>query len=205
MGQLKRFDPQERLDCAVDAFWEHGFDGSGMQALCKAMGLFPGSLYGTYGDKRQLFLAAVERYMATVSTEMVELLNADASGLTALRRYFDRLIDGIVDGKRRWGCLITNTIVELAQREPTIAAKIDINMARLETAFAGAIARARQAGEIPSDTPLDSASLLVCVVQGMNVLAKTKPSRQQLELIVSTALTALGAPANSTKPMESRS
>ena len=193
MGQVKRFDPDERLDRAVDAFWENGFDGSAMQALCKAMGIFPGSLYGTYGDKHQLFVQAVDRYMSTVSAEAIELLGRHASGLAALQAYFCRLVDGIVDGKRQWGCLVTNTIVELAQRDPEIKARVDIHLARLETAFAGAIARACEAGEIPRETSLDCAAFLVCVVQGLNVLAKTKPSRQRLDLIVSTALAALGA------------
>jgi TetR/AcrR family transcriptional repressor of nem operon len=193
MGQVRRFDPAERLDRAVDAFWENGFEGSAMQALCKAMGIFPGSLYGTYGDKQRLFVQAVDRYMSTVSAEAVEILGRDASGLGALRAYFRKLIDGIVDGKRQWGCLITNTIVELAQRDPEIKAKVDIHLARLETAFAGAIARAREAGEIPPETSLDNAAFLVCVVQGLNVLAKTRPPRQRLELMVSTAVAALGA------------
>lgn len=189
MGQAKQFDPAERLDLAVDAFWQNGFDGSAMQALCKAMGLFPGSLYGTYGDKRQLFLRAVERYMATVSADAIETLG-QGSGLGALRNYFDRLIDGIVEGKRRWGCLVTNTIVELAQREPEIAAMVDLHLGRLEAAFADAIARARRAGEIPGGTP-DDAGFLVCVVQGLNVLAKTGPSRERLARVVATALSAL--------------
>jgi len=191
MGQVKQFDPAERLDLAVDAFWQNGFDGSAMQALCKAMGLFPGSLYGTYGDKRQLFLQAIERYMATVSADAIGILGQDGSGLAALRHYFDGLIDGIVDGKRRWGCLVTNTIVELAQREPAIASMVDQHLARLEAALSGAIDRARQAGEIHTDTPLDTAGFLVCVVQGLNVLAKTKPSRERLERVAATALSTL--------------
>jgi TetR/AcrR family transcriptional repressor of nem operon len=130
--------------------------------------------------------------MATVSTEAIETLGREPSGLTALRRYFDLLVDGIVTGKRRWGCLVTNTIVELAQRDPDIKAKIDLHLARLETALAGAIARARQAGELPETTPLDLAGYLVCVAQGLNVLARTAPSRERLELIASTALAALG-------------
>ena len=191
MGQAKHFDPEDRLDRAVNAFWKNGFEGLSIQQLCKAMSLFPGSVYATYGDKRQLFIKAVDRYIATYSAEAVEILGRDASGLTALRNYFARLIDGMIDGNRRWGCLITNSIVEMAQHEPAIRAKIDVHLVRLETAFAGAIARAKQAGEIHEDTSLDSAAFLVCVVQGLNVLAKTKPSRQKLELIVSNALSSL--------------
>jgi TetR/AcrR family transcriptional repressor of nem operon len=53
MGQAKQFDPEEKLDLAVEAFWKNGFEGSAVQDVCKAMGLFTGSLYGTFGDKRQ--------------------------------------------------------------------------------------------------------------------------------------------------------
>lgn len=193
MGPAKQFDPKERLDRAVNAFWKRGFDGIGMQDLCKAMDLFPGSLYGTYGDKRQLFAQAVERYMEASLTEAIEILEHTPSGLGAIREYFARSIDGIIDGKRRWGCLITNTIVELAQREPGIKRKLDVHLTRMERAFASAIDRARNAGEIPHDTPLERAAFLVCVVEGMNVLAKMKPSRKSLELNVAAALLSLSA------------
>ena len=89
MSQAKRFDPVERLDRAVDAFWQNGFEASGMQALCKAMGLFPGSLYATYGDKRQLFLKAIERYIAQCSQQALNTLRRDPSGLGAIRAYFE--------------------------------------------------------------------------------------------------------------------
>ena len=191
MGPTKQFDPSERLDRAVDAFWKNGFNGIGMQDLCRAMDLFPGSLYGTYGDKRQLFAQAVERYMEASSTEAIEILEHTPSGIEAIREYFARLIDGIFEGQRRWGCLITNTIVELAQREPAIKRKLDSHLARMEQAFASAIDRARRAGEIPRETPLERAAFLVCVVEGMNVLAKMKLSREKLELNVSAALLVL--------------
>ena len=196
MGQAKRFDPEERLDRAVDAFWQNGFEGIGMQDLCKAMALFPGSVYGTYGGKRRLFLQAIERYMATCSAVALDTLGRNPSGLGALREYFTQLIDSIVDGKRRWGCLVTNTVVEMAQHEPSISEKVDLHLASLEKAFAAAIERAQKADEIPADTPLDRAAFLVCLVQGMNVLAKTKPSRQKLERTVSAAMLSLGVVLN---------
>jgi TetR/AcrR family transcriptional repressor of nem operon len=193
MGPAKQFDPSERLDRAVNAFWKNGFDGIGMQDLCKAMDLFPGSLYGTYGDKRHLFAQAVDRYMEATSMDAIEILEHNPSGLGAIREYFAQLVDGIIEGKRRWGCLITNTIIELAQREPGIKRKLDVHLARMESAFASAIDRARKSGEIPHDTPLDRAAFLVCVVEGMNVIAKMKPSRKRLELNVSAALLSLTA------------
>jgi TetR/AcrR family transcriptional repressor of nem operon len=193
MGRLKQFNPDLKLDVAVDTFWQHGFEGMPVQDLCRAMGLNPGSLYGTYGDKRKLFLAALDRYIETVSRRAIERIGRENSGMTAIRAYFADLIDAIVDGKRRWGCLITNSVVEFAARDSTISAKVALHFARLETAFASALARAQAAGELADSVGLDAAGFLVCVVQGVNVLAKTKPTRQQLEQIVEMALRALTA------------
>jgi TetR/AcrR family transcriptional repressor of nem operon len=155
------------------------------------MGINPGSLYGAYGDKHALFLAVLDRYVETVSIEATDRIGRNPSGLAAIRDYFDHLIEAIVDGKRRWGCLITNSAVEMARREPAIAAKVDLHFARLETAFGAALARARAAGELGPSVGLEAASFLVCLVQGINVLAKTKPSREYLRQIVATALAGL--------------
>ncbi|SFD52437.1 TetR/AcrR family transcriptional regulator, transcriptional repressor for nem operon [Bosea sp. CRIB-10] len=194
MGQPRQFDPEERLERALNAFWEGGFEGVGMQQLGKAMDLFPGSIYGTYGGKRALFLKAIDRYMATCSAEGLAVLDQRQHGFEAVRRYFAQLIDGILNGKRKWGCLVTNTIVELAESDPEIKEKADGHLRRLETAFSGALDRARQLGEISQDTSEDWAAYLVCVVQGLNVIAKTKPSRQRLEAVVSAALSPLQLP-----------
>ena len=65
--------------------------------------------------------------------------------------------------------------------------------ARLETALSGAIERAKQAGELSRDVDAaEAAVFLVCTTQGLNVLAKTRPSRRTLEAITRHAFTALG-------------
>lgn len=191
MSQAKRFDPVERLDRAVDAFWQNGFEASGMQAICQAMGLFPGSLYATYGDKRQLFLKAIERYIAQCSQQALDTLRRDPSGLGAIRAYFDELVEGILTGRRRWGCLLTNAIVELAQKDPEVAAIVGEHLRRLEIALDAAIERAHGAGECEAEAGSGSAAFLVCVVQGLNVLARTAPSRAQLVGLADHAVASL--------------
>lgn len=190
MARPKAFDPQVVLDRAVDSFWQLGFDGVAVQDLCRAMVINPGSLYGTYGDKRALFLAALDRYMETVSKDAIERIAGESSGRSGIRSYFAFLVDAIIDGKRRWGCLVTNAAVECADHDPEIAERISLHFARLETAFASALARARLAGEI-GPGGMEAAPYLVCVVQGMNVLAKTKPTRARLEAIAAAALRSL--------------
>jgi TetR/AcrR family transcriptional regulator, transcriptional repressor for nem operon len=193
MARPREFDPNAALDVAVDTFWERGFEATSIQNLCRDLKLNPGSLYGAYGDKRTLFGAILDRYVEKVSREAIERIASNPSGLAGIRSYFDFLIAAMVDGKRKWGCLITNTLVELAAREPDIAVKVELHFARLETAFASALTRAKAAGELNDGAGPEMAPYLVCVVQGLNVLARTRPSRARLRAIVDAALYHLGS------------
>jgi TetR/AcrR family transcriptional repressor of nem operon len=191
MPRPREFDTDIAMDRAVETFWQNGFEGTGMQDLCAAMELHSGSIYAAFGDKRALFLSAMDRYIDTVSREAIQRIGGASSGLAGIQAYFDYLIEAIVDGKRRWGCLITNTLTEFAQRDPEIAAKIAVHLARVDAAFQTALARARSEGELAENVGPEQAAFLVCLLQGLNVLAKTQPRRDVLQDIVRTALEGL--------------
>jgi len=188
MGRHKQFDPEAVLDLAVDVFWERGFEATSIQELCARLELKPGSLYGTYGDKRALFAAIFDRYLERVSRYAIERIAKNPSGIEGIRDYFAFLVDAIVDGKRRWGCLVTNSLIELSTREPEILTMVGLHFARLETAFASALARSQAAGELPTGVGPERAPYLVCFVQGLNVLARTKPTRARLKAMIQVAL-----------------
>lgn len=191
MSRPREFDADLALDSAVETFWRNGFEATQVQMLCQAMKLNPGSLYGAFGDKRDLFLLAIDRYIETVSQEAIARINGETSGIAGIVAYFTHLIGAIVDGKRKWGCLITNSLIELSVVEPGIKSKVELHFARLEAAFAVALARAQASGDLRKGIGPEAAEFLVCTVQGLNVLAKTKPPRRRLEQIVRTALSAL--------------
>ena len=176
---------------ALDVFWQQGFDATSMQVLCQVMELRPGSVYAAFGNKRDLFVAALRRYTETVSVEAIERINGAPTGAQGLRDYFAHLVGAMVDGKRRWGCLITNSLVEFAGRDPQLAGMFELHLANLQTSFAAALARARTDGELRPGAGPDSARFLVAVVQGMNVMAKSRPGRHALQAVADSALAGL--------------
>jgi TetR/AcrR family transcriptional repressor of nem operon len=194
MGRTRGFDVEEALDAALDTFWQQGFDATSIQALCQAMNVRPGSVYAAFGSKRDLFVAALRRYAETVSAEAVERLNTAPTGAQGMREYFAHLIDAMVDGKRQWGCLVTNSLVELAGRDPELAGIFELHLANLRIGFAAALTRARADGELRPGAGPDSARFLVAVVQGMNVMAKTRPGRHALQTVADSALAGLLTP-----------
>src|ERR1700731_3825152 len=59
----RNFDSATVVDGAMREFWRNGFNATAVERLCAVMELSPGSLYGAFGGKRELFIAALDRYM----------------------------------------------------------------------------------------------------------------------------------------------
>lgn len=194
MARPREFEQTAALDFAVRTFWAQGFEATSVQDLCAAMNLNPGSLYGSFGDKRALFLASLDRYMDTVVHKALECIATEPSGIAGIRVFFNRLIRSAPIFKRRRGCLITSTAAELAPRDPEVAAKVRQHLDRVEAAFAGALSRAKAAGELREGIGANNAGFLLCLLQGLNVLLKTRPRQIELQRIVNNALRGLVAP-----------
>jgi len=191
VARPRNFDSGTVIDGAMHEFWRNGFNATAVERLCAVMELSPGSLYGAFGGKRDLFIAALDRYMDQISSDAIRRISAPASGMEGIRAYFSNLIDAIAEGRRARGCFLTNSLIELGQSDPEVSAKIAANLARLDAAFASALTRASSAGEIAPEPGARSSGYLVCLVQGLNVLANTRPNRNFLEGIVTVALRAL--------------
>lgn len=92
MARQKEFDPDERLDLAVAAFWRTGYAGTSTQELVDAMRLGKRSLYDTYGNKADLYRRAVTRYIQRAEADQQALLDAASSPREALRKIFDSVV-----------------------------------------------------------------------------------------------------------------
>ena len=181
MPRTKAFDPDTALQKAMQVFWERGYDATSIEDLVQTMGINRFSLYSTFGDKHQLFVAVLERYCATIVADLMAELE-QAAGLVAIRRFFMRLVDVFASAQGWRGCLITNTAVELAPHDPQAAAKVQAYVVRLEEAFYRVLLQAQQAQQLPATHACrDLARFLVGSALGLGVLAKTSPGRQALE------------------------
>lgn len=194
MTRPKSFDPDQALERAVDAFWQNGYEATSVRDLLDAMQLNRGSLYDTYGDKRQLFEAALTRYLQSVTGSRLTALEAEDAGLNEVRAYFDAFLDRARRGSNRYGCLMTNTCIELAPHDAMIAATARKNFSRLERGFTRALRGAQVRGELAADQdPRTLARFLVGTLQGLQVLSKAGLPIAYLEDVVKTALAGLSS------------
>src|SRR5829696_8134397 len=87
MARPKQFDPDAAAQEAMEAFWERGYAATSVNDLLAEMGLNRGSLYGTFGDKKKLFLAALEKYAEQRGGEFREALARPGSAKSAIRDF----------------------------------------------------------------------------------------------------------------------
>jgi TetR/AcrR family transcriptional repressor of nem operon len=192
MPRPKAFDPDDALQKAMQVFWERGYEATSVQDLVEGMGINRFSLYSTFGDKHQLFVAVLERYCTTIVADLLGELEQSAAGLTAIRQFFLRLVDFFAAAKGWRGCLITNTAVELAPHDAQAAAKVQAYVVRLEEAFYRVLLQAQSPQQLAATPPCrDLARFLTGSALGLGVLAKTSPGRQALEGYVRVILSVL--------------
>ena len=149
MGRLRSFDPDSVLDRAMHAFWARGFEATSIEDLVACTGINRASLYGAFGDKRDLFLKALQLYVQT--GPIIELDPSTRKGgvRAALQAYIDQVLDLMSDGRNR-GCFITNTVAEFGSQDADILAQTRIALAGVENAFDRLLRWGQQTGEVPA-------------------------------------------------------
>ncbi|MFQ5633978.1 MAG: TetR/AcrR family transcriptional regulator [Gammaproteobacteria bacterium] len=193
MVREREFDPNEALDRAMTLFWENGFSDTSMEDLVASTGVSRYGIYGTFGNKREFFIAALQRYAEQVSREYHPGLFAADAAPADIEEFMTGAIARSVETDGHRGCMICNTAVELAPDDPAIAAAVRDLFDQLAAAFATAIANGQAVGDVNPDVdPKATGELLVGVLQGALVMARTGAGKTRLTAYIDSALGILG-------------
>jgi TetR/AcrR family transcriptional repressor of nem operon len=192
MPRPKEFIPDDAIEKAMQVFWHKGYEATSMEDLLTAMDLNRGSLYDTFGDKRQLFLKVIDRYCHGFVGEKFSLLDQPGPALPTLRRFILGMIEGGLADPQRRGCLIANTVMELSPHEKEIAGTLRQALRMAEDTFFKVLARAKQQGELKKDKdPRALACFLTTMMQGTIVMIKSGASADVVKQTTETALSIL--------------
>jgi TetR/AcrR family transcriptional regulator, transcriptional repressor for nem operon len=187
MARPKEFDQEKALRKAIRLFSQQGFAATSTDDLMRVMEVGRQSMYDTFGDKRALFLKALELYVK----ENVHSINAElerpGSALAAVQ-------NALVTFARRKdlssaeGCMGLNAICEFGQRDGDVT-RTSRNAARmLRQTLMRVLTRAKKQREIRSDADLDSmADFFESTLAGVRMAAKAGKSRHALRNIAAFA------------------
>jgi len=191
MARPKEFEPDAALTAAVKVFWGRGFDRTSLDDLMAAMHVGRQSLYDTFGDKRELYLRALDAYRESTQQAMRRLF---ASG-RPLRECFGAMLYGIVNESRadhQRGCLLLAANLERDLGDKDIARLVKTNQAEVEAIFEEVLRNAQRTGGLASTKdPGALARFFMVTIQGMRATARARSDRAALEQVANLALSVL--------------
>ncbi|MGC2082167.1 MAG: TetR/AcrR family transcriptional regulator [Bradyrhizobium sp.] len=189
-GRPRAYEPDVALGKALDLFRQGGFAATSLDDLSAATGMNRPSLYGAFGDKRELYIRSYQRYRDEARAAMADIFRGDASVRRQLERIFATALDIYLsgeDGPR--GCFTVMTAGSEAVQDGDIRAMVQDALRELDKAFAFCFRRAKDAGELPASAdPVVLAQLASATIHTIAIRARAHAPRGELEAIVKGAL-----------------
>ena len=192
MARPRGFDEAAALDAAIECFRGRGYAATSVRDLTACMGIGTTSLYNSFGDKRALFIKALERYVDRSVRARLRRLESSLAPKDAVRTLIEDVIERSLTDQTRGGCLLINSALEIAPHDPQLGAEIAERLGVIEDFFRRAIIAAQTGGTVPGKlNSSDAARLFLGILLGIRVLARSKPERALLEGVARPALALL--------------
>ncbi len=191
MAREKQFNDAEVLESAADVFAAHGFQGTSLAMLLEATGLGKQSLYNAFGDKRELYLQALECAVARYAA-VTEAMARAANGRAAVAVFFDHVIGNCasIDPAKK-SCIVSAGLLEGIDDE-TIALRLRAKWLDSPEVLRAAIERGQKDRSIRNrGSSAALADLLLSVMGGLRVSARAAFGRERLQQTVALALSVL--------------
>jgi TetR/AcrR family transcriptional regulator, transcriptional repressor for nem operon len=192
MARPREFDETAALEAAIECFWRRGYEATSLRDLTTSMGLTAPSLYNAFGDKEELFSRALERYLERTTRDRLRRLEQSFAPKEALKRFFGEIVEHSINDRHRKGCFLVNSALEVAPHHAECRGVIAAQFRDIEAFFKRCIVAAQAEKTVSPDIdPGDTARLLLGVLLGIRVLARTMPDRDVLEGLARPALALL--------------
>lgn len=187
-GRPLSFDRDTALERAMLLFWRHGYEATSLADLTSALGVTPPSIYAAFGDKKQLFLEAVDRYLGGATTSNGDIDDALCVREVAFEMMRQAAI-GFTGETTPPGCLLATGAISCSEAAKDVQLHLANIRLGIERRLAKRIADAVAVGQSPETTDASIlAAHVMAVIQGMSTLARDGAPREKLLRIVDMAM-----------------
>jgi AcrR family transcriptional regulator len=189
-GRPRAYEPEVALAKALDLFRKDGFAATSLDDLSVATGMNRPSLYGAFGDKRELYIKSYARYRADARAAMADIFRTELPIKKRLQRIFAVALDIYLSGDAGpRGCFTVMTAASEAVADPDIRAMVLEGFTELDKAFAACFRIAKEKGELPASAdPVVLAQLASATTHTIAIRARAQVPRKELEGIVKGAI-----------------
>ena len=188
-GRPRAYQPEIALGKALDLFRKDGFAATSLDDLSAATGMNRPSLYGAFGDKRELFIKSYQRYRDDARAAMIDIFRGELPIRERLARVYAIALDIYLSGESPRGCFTVMTAASEAVFDPEIRGMVLEGFVELDKAFAACFRQAREKGELPeSADAIVLSQLASATIHTIAIRARAGVPRKELEAIVKGAI-----------------
>jgi len=193
MARPREFDREVALEKAIGVFHAKGFSATSTDDLLAAMEIGRQSLYNTFGDKRALYIEALQTYQRKTVEGHLSRLNAPDSPLVGINNLLVGLIaDG--DDVRALGCMGVGSVGEFGVTDAELMQMRNKIGVVLGTRLLERIKEGQQRGEIkPGISPNDAAGFVQITMTGLQLAARGGGGAKELRKVARFAADRLRA------------
>ncbi|MEO0882942.1 MAG: TetR/AcrR family transcriptional regulator [Pseudomonadota bacterium] len=180
-GRPREFDEAKALQDIRGVFWTKGYEGTSLSDLVEATGVRRASLYKAFGNKKQMYLRALELYEREAIDDVCRALLDPGDPLQKLDWFLS------LPGQARWhdhddrGCFLCNATADQAAFDDDIKRRVREGQAKLAHALEQTLT---DISTTPAAIePAAQASLLIGVYTGLRILARSGAALDMLDQI----------------------
>jgi TetR/AcrR family transcriptional regulator, transcriptional repressor for nem operon len=189
MPKVKLFDTDVALEKAKDIFWRKGYNATSMQDLVEGMQISRQSLYDTYGNKQTLFEKCLLTYQQEAFQFNCNVLQSHQKTISAIRAFFDYLVESIVTDTHNKNCFLINTLMETIPDDTHAKKIIENNINELEKTIHHILKKGKAANDYRSAFSVTQLTHhIIAAMHGIKVIGKLKKDRKTLHGMVDTAM-----------------
>jgi len=190
-GRPRTFDRQIALSRAMVVFWERGFEGTSMEDLVKAMKISPSSLYAAFGDKKRLFEAVIDHYLAGPGGFIGPILQSEPSIKKAFERLMQAAAFELSRSDQPAGCMVSLAVTHCSPGASDVQAVLTKHRGRSLSFLQARLQEGILNGELPPDTDArELARFFMSILQGMSVQARDGAKHENLLATAAVAMRA---------------
>lgn len=182
MARPPQFNRDAVLRVVTQLFWHRGYSATSVEQIVAAAGINRATLYASFGGKAALFEQALQYYFQPVQGLLGQLQDSDEP-LRQLQSFFELTLIALPEAQRQLGCLLVNSVCELADSDAELAASAGQRLEQVQRQFQQMLEKAHAQGQVQADPEL-LARWLMNVMKGLRVSAREQMSREQLQQMI---------------------
>lgn len=192
MARTKGFVESDVLNKALNLFWQQGYHATSIQDLVDHLGINRASIYNTWGDKHELYLATLQQYRRFASSTLLEKLRSEKSAKEIVKDFLKDIVSDTSKDTKSRGCFLSNSATELANCDQQVQDIFTDNRLKMEAVLNELIKEGQESGEFSTQYSSESyARFIFNTAGGLRLMAKGKISENELNEVVEVSLSAL--------------